>query len=43
LALHSAGRSEEALAVSLDALIPHLPRYQRSLTQYAAALRQKSN
>lgn len=39
LALHSAGRTGEALAVALEALIPHLGRYQRSLTGYAAELR----
>ena len=42
LALHSAGRSDEALAVALDALIPHLPRYQRSLRGYAAELRERA-
>lgn len=40
LALHSAGRPGEALAVVLDTLIPHLPRYQRSLRGYAAELRE---
>ncbi|WP_449281375.1 tetratricopeptide repeat protein [Leucobacter sp.] len=39
LALHSAGRPDEALSVALEALIPHLPRYQRSLLGYAAELR----
>jgi len=39
LALHSTGRGDEALATVLDALIPHLPRYQRSLAGYAAELR----
>ena len=39
LALHSAGRGSEAVAVAIEALIPHLSRYQRSLTHYAAALR----
>lgn len=39
LALHSAGKSDEALAVAIEALIPHLGRYQRSLTGYAAQLR----
>ena len=38
LALHSAGRSDEALRVALEALIPTLPRYQRSMSAYAAAL-----
>lgn len=39
LALHSAGRTDEAVAVVIEALIPHLSKYQRSLTNYAAALR----
>ena len=39
LALHSAGRPDEALAVAIEALIPTLPRYQRSLRGYAAELR----
>lgn len=39
LALHSAGRPDEALAVAIEALIPSLPRYQRSLRGYAAELR----
>lgn len=39
LALHAAGRSDEAVAIAIDALIPHLGRYQRSLTGYAAQLR----
>ncbi len=39
LALHAAGRSSEAVAVLLEALIPTLPKYQRSLTGYAAELR----
>jgi len=38
LALHSAGRHDEALREALEALIPTLPRYQRSLTGYAAEL-----
>lgn len=38
LALRDAGRSDEALRVLLDALVPTLPRYQRSVTAYAAAL-----
>lgn len=40
LALHSAGRADEALAVALETLIPQLPRYQRSLAGYAALLRE---
>ena len=39
LALHSAGRETEALAVALDALIPTVPQYQRSLRGYARELR----
>lgn len=42
LALHSAGRPDEALAVAIEALIPSLPRYQRSLRGYAAELRDGS-
>lgn len=42
LALHSAGRRDEALAVALEALVPGLPRYQRSLLGYAAELRDPS-
>lgn len=38
LALHSAGRKDEALRVALEAAIPALPRYQRSMRAYAAAL-----
>ncbi|KQQ01570.1 MULTISPECIES: tetratricopeptide repeat protein [unclassified Rathayibacter] len=38
LALHSAGRSDEALRVALEALVPTLPRYQRSVAAYAADL-----
>lgn len=38
LALHSAGRKDEALRVALEAIIPTLPRYQRSMRAYAAAL-----
>lgn len=39
LALHSAGRSPEALAIAIEALIPFLPKYHRSLTGYAGELR----
>ncbi|WP_067244760.1 tetratricopeptide repeat protein [Microbacterium resistens] len=35
LALASAGRPAEGLSVALLALVPHLPRYHRSLTAYA--------
>ena len=38
LALHSVGRHDEALRQALEALIPTLPRYGRSLSGYAAAL-----
>lgn len=38
LALHSAGRKDEALRVAIEAQIGTLPRYQRSMRNYAAAL-----
>lgn len=38
LALHSAGRKDEALRVALEAQIETLPRYHRSMRNYAAAL-----
>ena len=38
LALHSAGRSAEALRVAIEAIEPGLPRYRRSVRAYAAAL-----
>ncbi|MDO9395050.1 MAG: tetratricopeptide repeat protein [Herbiconiux sp.] len=38
LALHSAGRTDEALRVALEAIEPGLPRYHRSVRAYAAAL-----
>lgn len=38
LALRDAGRSDEALRVLLEVLVPTLPRYQRSVTAYAADL-----
>ncbi len=38
LALHSAGRKDEALRVAIEAQIEGLPRYQRSMRAYAAAL-----
>ncbi|NYD65495.1 tetratricopeptide repeat protein [Agromyces atrinae] len=38
LALHSAGRKDEALRVAIEAQIDTLPRYQRSMRGYAAAL-----
>lgn len=38
LALHAAGRKDEALRVAIEAQIDALPRYQRSMRAYAAAL-----
>lgn len=38
LALSSSGDDRRALAVALDALAPHLPRYVRSVAGYAAEL-----
>jgi hypothetical protein len=38
LALVDIGREREAVALALAALAPHLPRYQRSLGNYAARL-----
>ncbi|MPZ27499.1 MAG: tetratricopeptide repeat protein, partial [Micromonosporaceae bacterium] len=38
LALVDVGREREAVSVALTALVPHLPRYQRSLTNYARLL-----
>ena len=38
LALHSAGRGDEALRVAIEAIEPGLPRYHRSVRAYAAAL-----
>lgn len=35
LALASAGRAEEGLGVAILALVPHMPRYHRSMTAYA--------
>jgi hypothetical protein len=32
------GREREAVSVALTALAPHLPRYQRSLANYAREL-----
>jgi Flp pilus assembly protein TadD len=37
-ALVDVGREREAAAIALSALAPHLPRYQRSVTNYARAL-----
>ena len=38
LALTDLGREREAAALALDALSRHLPRYNRSLSNYAKAL-----
>jgi tetratricopeptide (TPR) repeat protein len=38
LALVDTGRDREAVALALEALAPHLPRYQRSLGNYARDL-----
>ncbi|MCB2411729.1 tetratricopeptide repeat protein [Demequina sp. TTPB684] len=38
LTLHSAGRADEALREAIEGIVPCLPRYQRSLASYAAAL-----
>jgi tetratricopeptide (TPR) repeat protein len=38
LALADTGEEREALALALEALAPHLPRYQRSLGNYARSL-----
>ena len=38
LALVDTGREREAVATALTALAPHLPRYQRSLANYARLL-----
>jgi tetratricopeptide (TPR) repeat protein len=38
LCLSNLGRDREALSLALTALSPHLPRYSRSLTNYAKAL-----
>jgi tetratricopeptide (TPR) repeat protein len=38
LALVDTGREREAVSVALTALAPHLPKYQRSLTNYAREL-----
>lgn len=38
LALVDTGREREAVSLALGALAPHLPRYQRSLANYARAL-----
>ncbi len=38
LALVDVGREREAVSVAITALVPHLPRYQRSLANYARLL-----
>lgn len=38
LALVDVGREREAVSVALEALAPHLPRYQRSLANYAGLI-----
>jgi hypothetical protein len=38
LALADAGREREGLSIALTALATHLPRYQRSVTNYARLL-----
>ncbi|TDE15976.1 tetratricopeptide repeat protein [Jiangella asiatica] len=38
LALTDVGREREAVAIAVGALAPHLPRYQRSLANYARLL-----
>lgn len=43
LALLDVGRPHEALCHALTALAPHLPRYQRSLTNYARLLLEPSS
>jgi hypothetical protein len=40
LALADTGREREALSIALTALARHLPRYQRSVTNYAQDLRE---
>ena len=43
LALHSAGRADEALRVAIEAVEPGLPRYRRSVSAYARALTDRSD
>jgi hypothetical protein len=38
LALVDVGREREAAAIAIEALAPHLPRYQRSMGNYAREL-----
>lgn len=42
LALVDTGREREAVSLALTALAPHLPRYQRSLANYARQLLDES-
>lgn len=42
LALHSAGRKDEALQVALEDQVASLPRYQRSMRNYVAALTERA-
>lgn len=43
LALHSVGEKDEALRVAIEAQIESLPRYQRSMRNYAAALTESAD
>jgi tetratricopeptide (TPR) repeat protein len=43
LALVDTGREREAVSLALAALAPHLPRYQRSVTNYAKSLSDDSS
>lgn len=43
LCLSSLGRDREGLSLVLGALAPHLPRYQRSMANYARALVEPEN
>jgi hypothetical protein len=43
LALVDTGREREAVSLALGALAPHLPRYQRSLANYAGELTDQSS
>ncbi|KQX07429.1 MULTISPECIES: tetratricopeptide repeat protein [unclassified Leifsonia] len=38
LVLHDLGRPDDALRVAIEALVPHLPRYRRSMSNYARLL-----
>lgn len=38
LILHDLGSPDEALRVAIEALVPHLPRYRRSMANYARLL-----